>query len=111
MYDGAFRGMGMQTLVEEFGLGLTLSMLRVMSDSSVAKSFVATRAPETMGAFGSQDVVVARTCPEGLVGCWKGQWCLKFDGLADEVPQYREVGTFLFSTWDCAVGAGLQVRV
>ena len=43
MHDGASRAMGLQTAMSEMGLAPELSMLRVFTDSSVAKSFVATR--------------------------------------------------------------------
>ena len=43
MHDGASRAMGLQTAMSEMGLMPKLSMLRVYTDSSVAKSFVATR--------------------------------------------------------------------
>jgi hypothetical protein len=43
MHDGASRAMGLQTVMFEVGLTPKLSMLRVYTDSTVAKSFVATR--------------------------------------------------------------------
>ena len=43
MYDGATRGLGMQTVMTEMGLSPHLKMIRISTDSSVAKSFVATR--------------------------------------------------------------------
>ena len=43
MYEGAARGCGMQAIMTEMGLVPSLSVLRVCTDSSVAKSFVATR--------------------------------------------------------------------
>ena len=43
MYDGATRGLGMQTVMTEMGLSPQLKMVRISTDSSVAKSFVATR--------------------------------------------------------------------
>ena len=43
MYDGATRELGMQTVMTEMGLSPQLKMIRVFADSSVAKSFVATR--------------------------------------------------------------------
>jgi hypothetical protein len=43
MQDGAARGMGLQAVMSEMGLMPCLSLLRVYTDSSVAKSFVATR--------------------------------------------------------------------
>ena len=43
MHDGASRAMGLQTAMFEMGLAPKLSLLRVYTDSSVAKSFVATR--------------------------------------------------------------------
>ena len=43
MQDGAARGMGLQTVMSEMDLMPNLSLLRVLTDSSVAKSFVATR--------------------------------------------------------------------
>jgi hypothetical protein len=43
MYEGAARGCGMQAIMTEMGLAPSLSVLRVCTDSSVAKSFVATR--------------------------------------------------------------------
>jgi hypothetical protein len=43
MYDDAARGMCMQTALEEMGLRPTLSMIQVLTDSSVAKSYVACR--------------------------------------------------------------------
>ena len=43
MYDGATRGLGMRTVMTEMGLSPQLKMIRVYTDSSVAKSFVATR--------------------------------------------------------------------
>ena len=43
MYDGATRGLGMQTVMTEMGLSPQLKMVRISTDPSVAKSFVATR--------------------------------------------------------------------
>ena len=43
MYDGATRGLGMRTVMTEMGLSPQLKMVRISTDSSVAKSFVATR--------------------------------------------------------------------
>ena len=43
MQDGAARGMGLQAVMSEMGLMPSLSLLRVFTDSSVAKSFVASR--------------------------------------------------------------------
>ena len=43
MHDGASRAMGLQTAMFEMGLMPKLAMLRVYTDSSVAKSFVSTR--------------------------------------------------------------------
>jgi hypothetical protein len=43
MFDGATRGCGMQAIMTEMGLLPSLAVLRVCTDSSVAKSFVATR--------------------------------------------------------------------
>ena len=43
MQEGATRGMGMQTIMEEIGLAPRLEMIRVYTDSAAAKSFVATR--------------------------------------------------------------------
>ncbi len=43
MFEGATRGCGMQAILTEMGLQPVLSVLRVCTDSSVAKSFVATR--------------------------------------------------------------------
>ena len=43
MQDGAARGMGLHMVIIEMGLMPNLSLLRVLTDSSVAKSFVATR--------------------------------------------------------------------
>jgi hypothetical protein len=43
MFEGATRGCGMQAILAEMGLQPSLSVLQVATDSSVAKSFVATR--------------------------------------------------------------------
>ena len=43
MQDGAARGLGLQAVMGEMGLEPRLRMLRVFTDSSAAKSFVATR--------------------------------------------------------------------
>ena len=43
MQEGATRGMGMQTIMEEIGLVPKFEMIRVYTDSAAAKSFVATR--------------------------------------------------------------------
>ena len=43
MYDGATRGLGMRTMMTEMGLSPQLKMVRISTDSSVAKSFLATR--------------------------------------------------------------------
>ena len=43
MQDGAARGMGHQEVMSEMGLMLGVSLLGVLTDSSVAKSFVASR--------------------------------------------------------------------
>jgi hypothetical protein len=43
MFEGAARGCGMQAILCEMGLLPSVSLLRVSTDSSVAKSFVATR--------------------------------------------------------------------
>ena len=43
MFEGATRGCGMQAIMAEMGLLPSLSVLGVATDSSVAKSFVATR--------------------------------------------------------------------
>ena len=43
MFEGASKGCGMQAVLSEMGLLPSLSVLRVSTDSSVAKSFVATR--------------------------------------------------------------------
>ena len=43
MFEGAARGCGMQAILSEMGMLPSLSLLRVSTDSSVAKSFVATR--------------------------------------------------------------------
>ena len=42
MYDGATRGLGMRTMMTEMGLSPQLKMVRISTDSTVAKSFVAT---------------------------------------------------------------------
>ena len=43
MYDGATRGCGVKTILNELGLTANVQMARVCTDSSVAKSFSATR--------------------------------------------------------------------
>ena len=43
MYDGAARGCGMKTILNELGLAAEVAMVRIGTDSSVAKSFTATR--------------------------------------------------------------------
>ena len=43
MFDGATRGQGMQTVMTEMGLSPQPKMIRISTDSSVAKLFVATR--------------------------------------------------------------------
>jgi len=43
MYEGATRGLGMKTVMTELSLEPRLNMIRVYTDSSVAKSFVSTR--------------------------------------------------------------------
>ena len=43
MYDGATRGLEMQTVMTEMGLSPQLKMVRISTDSSVAQSLVATR--------------------------------------------------------------------
>ncbi len=43
MADGAARGLGLQTAMTELGVKTRLSIVQVFTDSSVAKSFVATR--------------------------------------------------------------------
>ena len=43
MYEGAARGLGLKTVMLECGFSPRLKMIRVWTDSSVAKSFVATR--------------------------------------------------------------------
>ena len=43
MYEGAARGLGLKTVMLECGFSPRLGMIRVWTDSSVAKSFVATR--------------------------------------------------------------------
>ena len=43
MYDGATRGLEMQTMMTEMGFSPQLKMVRISKDSSVAKSFVATK--------------------------------------------------------------------
>ena len=51
MYDCATRGLGMQTVMTEMGLSPQLKMVRISTDSSVAKSFVATRGLGKMGTW------------------------------------------------------------
>ena len=43
MYEGAARGLGLKTVMQECGFAPQLRMIRIWTDSSVAKSFVATR--------------------------------------------------------------------
>ena len=43
MSEGASRGLGLKTIMTEMGLEPTLEVIKVFTDSSVAKSFVATR--------------------------------------------------------------------
>jgi hypothetical protein len=43
MYEGATRGLGMKAVMKEGGFAPRLRMIRIWTDSSVAKSFVATR--------------------------------------------------------------------
>ena len=43
MYEGATRGLGLKSVMLECGFAPQLRMIRVWTDSSVAKSFVATR--------------------------------------------------------------------
>ena len=43
MYEGVARGLGLQSIMKELGLRPTLGLMRVLTDSSVAKSFVSTR--------------------------------------------------------------------
>jgi hypothetical protein len=43
MFEGATRGCGLQAILSEMGLCPKLAVLRICTDSSVAKSFVATR--------------------------------------------------------------------
>ena len=43
MYEGATRGLGLKTMMVECGFAPRLRMIRIWTDSSVAKSFVATR--------------------------------------------------------------------
>ena len=43
MYEGATRGLGLKSVMLELGFSPQLRMIRVWTDSSVAKSFVATR--------------------------------------------------------------------
>ena len=60
MQDGAARRMGLQTVMSEMGLMPHLSLLRVFTDSSVAKSFVATRGLGQDEAPRSQAAVAPR---------------------------------------------------
>ena len=43
MYEGATRGLGMQTMMTEMGMSPTLKVIKIFTASSVATSFVATR--------------------------------------------------------------------
>ena len=43
MYDGAARGVGLVSILSELGVSPALSLVRVCTDSAVAKSFTATR--------------------------------------------------------------------
>jgi hypothetical protein len=43
MYEGATRGLGLRSVMEEMGLSPCMSLCRICTDSSVAKSFVSTR--------------------------------------------------------------------
>ena len=51
MYDGATRGLGMRAMMTEMGLSPQLKMVRISTDSSVAKSFVATRVSARCGTW------------------------------------------------------------
>ena len=91
MQEGATRGMGMQTIMEEIGLAPRLEMIRVYTDSAAAKSFVATglRQDATCRGQAALDAGGGETWETlGGEGAGDGERGRQLD----EVPQRREVG-------------------
>ena len=92
MHDGASRAMGLQTAMSEMGLGPELSMLRLFTDSSVAKSFVATRGLGRMRHLEVKLLWLQESVQKGRlkVGKVKGT-----ANIADALTKYHNVQTLV----------------
>ena len=87
MYDGATRGLEMQTVMTEMGLSPQLKMVRISTDSSVAKSFVATRGLGD-AALGSEVLVVAGDCADGQGEGGESERRHQYCGRSDQLPRH-----------------------
>ena len=111
MYDGATRGLGMRTMMIEMGLSPQLKMVRISTDSSAAKSFVATRGFGKMRHLEVEFLWLQEIVQMGKVRVEsesRHQHC----GRSDQVPRHRQAGRFLPTALnrELAPRAALTVR-
>ena len=99
MYGGATRGLGMQTVMIEMGLSSQLKMVRISTDSSVAKSFVATRG---LGKMRHVEVKFLWLQEIVQVGKASGESERRHQhcGRSDQVPRHRQAGRFVPTAWN-----------
>ena len=108
MYDGATRGLGMQTMMTEMSLSPQLKMVRISTDSSVAKSFVATRGLGKMRHFEVKFLWLQETVQMGKVRVEKVSGATN---IADALTKYHVIDKLDalcrphgIVSWRCSLG-------
>ena len=88
--DGATRSLGVKTVMTEMGIDPTLKVLRMFTDSSVAKSFVSTRGLGQMRHLDVKLLWLQESVQRGRLSVGKSQRGDECRGRYDEVPRRQE---------------------
>ena len=88
MADGAARGLGLRTVMTEFGFEPELEVVQVFTDSSVAKSFVATRRLGKMRHLDVKLLWLQECVQKGLLNVGK---VAGVTNVADAMTKYHDV--------------------
>jgi hypothetical protein len=88
MADGAARGLGLRTVMTEFGFEPELEVVQMFTDSSVAKSFVATRGLGKMRHLDVKLLWLQECVQKGLLNVGK---VAGVTNVADAMTKYHDV--------------------
>ena len=89
MADGASRGLGLRTVLEEMGVETRLSIVQMNTDSSVAKSFVSTRGLGKMRHLEVKILWLQECVQRGRISVGKVSGR---SNIADALTKYQGVG-------------------